>query len=264
MADLKSLLETLKLSFYESIAILVPGVVLVLLLWLSFPKVQIPEIPGVPKWAPTLVAAFLVGHFLKALVAAVNQQYVDVWLPWYQDLKAHRTPWNLKSSKKLTWYLAIPVVRVLTETLLFLFMSLYVPWRKAKPNNNKFYGQPTYQAVRAKVAVLTGRSESNLEPEDCWSYCYGHLSATERQDRDRFDALGDFMQSIVALVLVSMVVQIYVHPIGWKTLYVAAGHLWIARIFYGRFLRFHNLATVNLFRAFFHKCCVPTPSGSAP
>ncbi|WP_034345303.1 hypothetical protein [Deinococcus misasensis] len=276
MPDLKALMEALKLSFYEGIAIIIPGLVMVIVVFFHHPKLPLPDLGGAPKWLLLAVAAFILGHFLKALSSEVHEQY-GVVLKWYQGVQNHhrsRVPWHqkmlLKSNHPLQWYFRVYLLRVVFEFVLWVLMSLYVPWRANKPNNNGFYGQDEYREVVKKVAEMRGCTEQSLDVGKCWSFCYGKLTKEELQGRERMDAFGDFFQGLVVVTLASLLLWLLKEP-GWNlnTVYGVVSHLVVARILFGRYLRFHNLATRNLFRAFWHKYChapaaTPPSPGPAP
>jgi hypothetical protein len=61
------LLEGLRLSFYELIAVLLPGFSFLVLAHVYAPSIQLEAAQGIPNWLVLVGAAFLIGHVLKGL-----------------------------------------------------------------------------------------------------------------------------------------------------------------------------------------------------
>lgn len=277
MSDFKSVVETFRLSLYEVFAVLVPGLALILVLQVHLPSLTFPNPAGLPAWLLHLVVAFVAGYVIKGLVAEAAAEYRYRLKPWYEGLKKpalagglaaagsppRRSGRFLESSARAPWYIAVPVVRVLTEPLFALVLSWYVPWREQRKGNQAYFKSLEYDRVKAKVRQMYGLEPDQVKEWEYFNLCFGALPREDLQDRDRMDATADMLQGLMVAVLLNAVLLVLRTPVSLELAELLALHWVVGYALYNRVLRYSTLATRNLFRAFFHRYCRNGGAGTA-
>ncbi len=259
MNDLKTLIETFRLSFYESVALLLPGAAFLMMINIYFPTTSIPVVAGIPSWGLFAVSAFVLGYVLKGFWSEVANQYRFRFEPWYRGLKdptvQNPSKTFYKSKKPLPWYIAPWGLRVILKPLYTFILWSYVDWRKIRIGNLTYLKSAEFTKIKERVQSMYGFGADELKDYEYWSICYGSLSETEQQQRDRFDSIADMHRSLVTIVFFSMGIGIVQSWFSLSTVGIAFIHWVVFRALYNRALRYEILATRNVYRRFFHHYC---------
>lgn len=285
MSELRVLFETFKLSFYETTAVLLPGVVLLIVLKWHFPSLSISTIDQIPIWVVFLVLAFVIGHVLKGLWTEVANQYRFRFEPWYRGLLAeHVKPethevtsgleanrdlakavgtaknsfWHRKyfsSRKPLPWYLAPAGLRIFLLPLYSLVLWSYVDWRGKRVANRVYEQSAEFSKIKERVQRMFGLDSKEIKLYEYWSMCYGSLPDEEQKERDRFDSIADMMRSLIVVIFVSAGITVVQGGFNTATLGVLILYWIFFRSLYNRALRYEALSSRNVYRRFFQRFC---------
>ncbi len=265
MSDLKYFVETLRLSLYETLALLFPGAVGIVVFKVYFPDVTIPQIEGLPSWVVIVGASLIIGYILKGISAEAADKYRYVLLPWYKDLKVFgwvetkrwpkRQPAFFVSSKPLPRSFAPPLIRVIQEPLLVLFLWFYKDWREIRVANKQYKEREEFRRVKEEANKMFKLDPEKMKDWQYFSICYGAIPKEQVDKRDRLDATGDMLRGLIVLTIASAFILVLRGPYSWSLLAVLAGHWLIWRAFYNRVLRYDALAERNIYRAFFNEFC---------
>jgi hypothetical protein len=264
MNDLKSLLETFKLSFYESIALLLPGAMFLLMLHLYFPIIALPVIVEVPTWGIATILAFVSGYILKGFWGEVADQYRYRFEPWYRGLKdaSAQIPNNMYLSKKsLPWYITPWGFRVVLKPVYTFLLWSYVDWRKKRIGNIEYLKSAEFAKIKERVQIMFDLKADQLKDYEYWSKCYGSLTEAEQQERDRFDSISDMLRSLITIVFVSLSIALFQSGFTWNSFGILMIHWVVFRALYNRALRYEVLATRNVYRRFFQRFCQTKSTG---
>jgi hypothetical protein len=274
MSDFRYFLETFRLSLYEALALLFPGAASLVLLKVYFPTLNLPPIEGMPVSLINIGLALVAGYVLKGISAEAAAKYRYQLLPWYRKLKLFawvETGWRwpqhqpgfFVSSRPLPRSFMPPLLRVVLEPPLALFLYFYVPWREIRVDNKNYKQSEEFSRVKEAASEMFGLDKDKMKDWEYFTVCYGAIPKAEVDKRDRLDATGDMLRGLLVLTAASSLGIVVRSPHNAMLILLLLGHWIVGRALYNRVLRYDVLAERNIYRAFFNRFCRVASPGDA-
>lgn len=231
-----------------------------------FPALNIPSIKGVPVSLINIGLALVTGYVLKGISAEAATKYRYQLLPWFRGLKlfawletgwrwTQRQPGFFVSSRPLPWSFMPPLLRVVLEPSLALFLYFYVPWREVRVGNKNYKRSEEFNRVKEAACEMFGLDKAKMKDWEYFTVCYGAIPKSEVDKRDRLDATSDMLRGLLVLILASALGIVVRGPHNATLVLLLIGHWIIGRALYNRVLRYDVLAERNIYRAFFNRFC---------
>lgn len=274
MSDFRYFIETFRLGLYEALALLFPGAAMLVMLKVYFPTLSLPPLEGVPAAITNIGLALVAGYVLKGISAEAAAKYRYQLLPWYRKLKLvawvetglrwpKRQPAFFVSDRPIPWSFMPPVLRVVLEPPLALFLFFYVPWREIRVGNKNYKRSEEFGRVKEAANEMFGLDKEKMKDWEYFTICYGAIPKAEVDKRDRLDATSDMLRGFLVLTIASSFGTLVSGPHNAMLLLVLLFHWIVGRALYNRVLRYDVLAERNIYRAFFNQFCRVGPPGNS-
>lgn len=156
-----------------------------------------------------------------------------------------------------------PLLRVLLELPLALFLYFYAPWREIRVGNKNYKRSKEFNRVKEAACEMFRLDQAKMKDWEYFTVCYGAIPRLEVDKRDRLDATSDMLRGLLVLMLASSLGVVVRGPHNATLVLLLVGHWIIGKALYNRVLRYDVLAERNIYRAFFNRFCRAASPGNA-